>query len=76
MSYIEGLDYTTFDEFESRMDRLDRENNRQEWYGAIADILSTGARPDAHGFFMAKAMLNFPHDQLPQGRTRFNHRAR
>jgi dCMP deaminase len=58
MSYIEGLDYTGFDEFEAQMDTLDRQNSRQEWYGAIADILSTGARPDMHGFFMAKAMLN------------------
>ncbi|MBN9388736.1 MAG: hypothetical protein J0I20_11840 [Chloroflexi bacterium] len=58
MSYIEGLDYSEFDGFEAQMDTFDRQNSRQEWYGAIADILSTGARPDMHGFFMAKAMLN------------------
>ncbi|HEX2915926.1 MAG TPA: deaminase [Chloroflexia bacterium] len=58
MSYIEGVDYRPFDQFISQVDELDRENNRQEWYGAIADIMMHGLRPSAEGFFMAKAMLN------------------
>lgn len=58
MSYIQGVDYRSFTDFERVMDSLDRVNNRQEWYEGIAGVLAHGVRPDTQGFFMAKAMLN------------------
>ncbi len=58
MSYIEGIDYRQFEAFAARIKELDRHNMRQDWYDGIAEILVSGARPSADGFFMAKAMLN------------------
>lgn len=58
MSHIEGVDYTGFEEFADRIEAIDRGSTRQDWYESIAELLVQGARPSAHGFFMAKAMLN------------------
>jgi dCMP deaminase len=58
MSYIEGTNYAAYDDFITQVDRIDRLNNRQEWYAAIGRMLTHGVRPDQPGFFMAKAMLN------------------
>lgn len=58
MSYIEGVDYTYFRDFERVVDEIDRQNSRQEWYEALAGMLEQGHRPGQQGFFMAKAMLN------------------
>ncbi len=58
MSEIPGVEYSGYEEFIDRIDPIDLENSRQEWYNGISGWLAEGNRPSAEGFFMAKAMLN------------------